>query len=409
MLENQCYKSVINWQVCYTLAEMEPVRSFLTHLECPECQRKYKADRIQTFCKDCESPLLARYDLVAVAANTNPGLISSRSRGIWRWAELLPVRQEKYRLTLGEGDSRLLPAQRLGSAQGLTHLYIKDESTNPTGSFKARGLAVAVARAIELKQHEFIIPTAGNAGSALAFYAARAGVLAHVFMPKDAPLANQAEVRLAGADLQLVDGLINDAARLAGDVARKKKWFDVSTFKEPYRVEGKKTMGLELAEAFNWQLPDVIVYPTGGGTGLVGMWKAFSELESMGWIGSKRPRMVSVQAEGCAPIVHAFKTGAQRTEPWQNAHTIAFGLRVPTVFADRLILRALNESKGTALAVTDAEIIQAQKEIAQLEGIFAAPEGAACWAGLQHLLNIDWIQPDEKIVLYNTGSGLKYL
>jgi threonine synthase len=228
-------------------------------------------------------------------------------------------------------------------------------------------------------------------------------------MPKDAPLANQIEVRLAGADLQLVDGLINDAARQAGDLARKNHCFDVSTFKEPYRVEGKKTMGFELAEAFNWQMPDVIVYPTGGGTGLVGMWKAFAELESMGWIGRKRPRMVSVQAEGCAPIVRAFKTGSQRVEPWQNAHTIASGLRVPAVFADRLILRALHESKGTALAVSDAEIIQAQKEIAQRDGIFAAPEGAACWAGLQHLLNIGWVQPNEKIVLYNTGSGLKYL
>lgn len=336
-------------------------------------------------------------------------MILARPRGIWRWAELLPVRQPKFRLTLGEGDARLLPARRLGSARGLTNLYIKDESTNPTGSFKARGLAVAVARAIELKQHEFVIPTAGNAGSALAFYAARAGVKAHVFMPKDAPLANQAEVKLAGADLQLVDGLINDAARQAGDLARKKHWFDVSTFKEPYRVEGKKTMGLELAEAFNWQLPDVIIYPTGGGTGLVGMWKAFAELEKLGWISGKRPRMVSVQAEGCAPVVQAFRSGAERTEPWQNAHTIASGLRVPVVFADRLILQALRESNGTALTVSDTGIIQAQKEIAQLDGIFAAPEGAACWAGLQHLLDNGWLQPEEKIVLYNTGSGLKYL
>ena len=388
---------------------MEPARSFLSHLECPECQRKFDADRVQTICKECQSPLLAHYDLGSVAGSTNPDQISARPRGIWRWAELLPVRQEKFRLTLGEGDSRLLPAQRLGSALRFTHLFIKDESTNPTGSFKARGLAVAVARAIELKQHEFVIPTAGNAGSALAFYAARAGVLAHVFMPKDAPLANQAEVRQAGADLQLVDGLINEAARQAGDLARKKKWFDVSTFKEPYRVEGKKTMGFELAEAFNWQLPDVIVYPTGGGTGLVGMWKAFAELESMGWIGSKRPRMVSVQAEGCAPIVHALNTGAQRAEPWENAHTIASGLRVPVVFADRLIMRALYESKGIAVPVSDFEIIQAQKEITQLEGIFASPEGAACWAGLQGLLNIGWVQPEEEIVLYNTGSGLKSL
>ncbi|MFH2039646.1 MAG: threonine synthase [Chloroflexota bacterium] len=381
----------------------------MTHLECPECHRKFNADRVQTFCRKCQSPLLARYDLVAAASSIHPGQISTRPKGIWRWAELLPVRNEKFRLTLGEGDAGLLPAKRLGIDLGLTHLYIKDESTNPTGSFKARGLAVAVARGIELNQREFVIPTAGNAGSALAYYAARAGVLAHVFMPKDAPLANQKEVRQAGADLQLVDGLINAAAHLAGDIARKKRWFDVSTFKEPYRVEGKKTMGFELAEAFSWQLPDVIVYPTGGGTGLVGMWKAFDELESLGWIGSTRPRMVSVQAEGCAPIVRAFKTGNQRVEPWLNAHTIASGLRVPVVFADRLILRALKESEGTALAVSDAGIIQAQKEIAHLEGILAAPEGAACWAGLQQLMNIGWVHKNERIVLYNTGSGLKYL
>ena len=353
--------------------------------------------------------MLACYDLVAAASSIHPDQIAARPRGIWRWAELLPVRRDKNRLTLGEGDARLLPAKRLGSALGLTHLYIKDESTNPTGSFKARGLAVALARGIELDQHEFVIPTAGNAGSALAFYAARAGVLAHVFMPKDAPLANQAEVRLAGADLQLVDGLINDAARQAGHHTRKKHWFDVSTFKEPYRVEGKKTMGFELAEAFDWQLPDVIVYPTGGGTGLVGMWKAFAELESLGWIGRKRPRMVSVQAEGCAPIVRAFNSRTQRVMPWQNAHTIASGLRVPVVFADRLVLRILHESKGTALAVSDAEIIQAQKEIAHTEGILAAPEGAACWAGLQHLVKNGWAQKNEKIILFNTGSGLKYL
>jgi threonine synthase len=388
---------------------MEAAQSYLTHLECPECHRQFNADRVQTFCKDCDSPLLARYDLAAVVKGIDPARIAARPRGIWRWAEILPVRQDKHRLTLGEGDARLLPAQRLGADLGLTQLYIKDESTNPTGSFKARGLAVAVGRAIELKQREFVIPTAGNAGSALAFYAARAGVGSHIFMPKDAPLANQNEVRLAGADLQLVDGLINDAARQAGELARKKKWFDVSTFKEPYRVEGKKTMGLELAEAFNWKLPDVIIYPTGGGTGLVGMWKAFAELETMGWIGSHRPRMVSVQAEGCAPIVRAFNAGMMRTEPWKDAHTIAAGLRVPVVFADRLILRAISESGGTALAVSDAEILQAQKEIAHLEGILAAPEGAACWAGLKQLLRIGWTQMNEKIVLYNTGTGLKYL
>jgi threonine synthase len=388
---------------------MDAPQSYLSHLECPECQREFKADRVQTFCHDCQSPLLARYDLAAAARSFNPDRVKARPHGIWRWAEILPVRKEKFRLTLGEGDARLLPAARLGSRLGLTHLYIKDESTNPTGSFKARGLAVAVARGLELKQREFVIPTAGNAGGALAFYAARAAVQAHIFMPKDAPVANQYEVRQAGADLHLVDGLINEAARQAGELARKKHWMDVSTFKEPYRVEGKKTMGFELAESFNWQLPDVIVYPTGGGTGLVGMWKAFAELESMGWIGSKRPRMVSVQADGCAPVVKAFKAGAERSELWQNAHTLAAGLRVPVVFADRLILACLHDSQGTALAVSDTEIVQAQKELAQMEGILVAPEGAATWAGLQHLLQAGWAQPDETIVLFNTGSGLKYL
>jgi threonine synthase len=388
---------------------MEIIPSFLSHLECPECHREFKADRLQTYCQDCQSPLLARYDLTDAARAITPGKIKARPRGIWRWSELLPVRQERYRLTLGEGDARLLPARRVGARLGLPNLFVKDESTNPTGTFKARGLAVALSRAIELKQKEFVIPTAGNAGSALAFYAARAGVHAHVFMPKDAPLANQTEVSLAGADLQLVDGLITDAGRQAADLARRKHWFDVSTFKEPYRVEGKKTMGFELAEAFNWNLPDVIVYPTGGGTGLVGMWKAFAELESLGWIGNHRPRMVSVQAEDCAPIVQAFTSDADRIKPWQNAQTIAAGLRVPVVFADRLVLGALRESKGTALSVSDAEIVQAQKELARSEGILAAPEGAASYAGLQHLLKDGWLQTDEKIVLFNTGNGLKYL
>jgi len=388
---------------------MESSPSFLSHLECPECHREFKADRLQTYCQDCQSPLLARYDLIAAARTITPGKLAARPRGIWRWAELLPVRQERFRLTLGEGDARLLPAHRVGSQLGFANLVIKDESTNPTGSFKARGMAVALSRAIELKQREFVIPTAGNAGSALAFYAARAAVKAHVFMPKDAPSANQVEVRQAGADLRLVDGLITDAGRQAAELSRKEHWFDVSTFKEPYRVEGKKTMGFELAEAYQWQLPDVIVYPTGGGTGLVGMWKAFSELEAMSWIGSQRPRLVSVQADGCAPIVRAFTSKKERADPWINAHTIAAGLRVPAVFADRLVLRALRESQGTALAVSDPEILQAQKELAGSEGILAAPEGAACWAGLKHLVQDGWCRVDEKIVIFNTGSGLKYL
>jgi threonine synthase len=296
----------------------------------------------------------------------------------------------------------------------LANLFVKDEALNPTGTFKARGLAVAVARGVELGVQAFVIPTAGNAGAALAAYAGRAGVQAYVFMPQDAPLVNQTEVRTAGAGLRLVDGLIHDAARLAAAEAEAARlagqdWFDVSTFKEPYRVEGKKTMGLELAESFDWDLPDVIVYPTGGGTGLVGMWKAFEELHALGWIGEKRPRMVSVQAAGCAPIVRAFESGARRAAPWEQAHTLASGLRVPTVFADRLILQVLHQSGGAAVAVSDEEMIAAQRRLAHSEGIFAAPEGAATLAGLEHLQKQGWVQPGEKIVLLNTGSGLKYV
>ncbi|MBM3150678.1 MAG: threonine synthase [Chloroflexi bacterium] len=388
---------------------MKPYESALTRLECPECGRGFDPDRAQTVCEGCLSPLLARYDLKNLAAWFQPGTPAARPRGLWRWAELLPVRKAENRLTLGEGDTPLLPAARLGKKLGLSQLFIKDESPNPTGSFKARGLAVAVARAIELKQREFVIPTAGNAGGALAAYAARGRAKAHVYMPMDAPQANQQEVRMAGADLQLVDGLISDAARLAGQQAKHKRWFDMSTFKEPYRVEGKKTMGLELAEAFDWRLPDVIVYPTGGGTGLVGMWKAFEELEALGWLDGRRPRLVSVQAEGCAPVVRAFQQGAARAEPWQEARTLAAGLRVPSTFADRLILRALRESRGTALAVKDEEILSAKQDMAQLEGILPAPEGAATLAALPHLLTEGWLERDEKIVLFNTGSGLKYL
>jgi len=383
--------------------------TFLTHLECPECGRRFDADQLQTFCADCRSPLLARYDLPAAAAVLRREEIAARPRGIWRWAELLPVRRPEFRLSLGEGDTPLLPAPRLGAALGLENVWIKEEALNPSASFKARGLVMAVSRACELSARAFFIPTAGNAGGALALYAARAGAEAHVYMPADAPRLNQLEVQMAGGDLHLVDGLINDAARIGAAEAARMGWFDMSTFKEPYRAEGKKTMGLELAEAFGWDLPDVILYPTGGGTGLVGMWKAFAELQALGWIGGKRPRMVSVQAAGCAPVVRAFTRGDERAEPWADAHTLASGLRVPAVFADRLILRALRESGGTALAVTDEEISAAQLELARSEGVFAAPEGAATVAALRHLAQQGWVQPGERVVLFNTGSGLKYL
>jgi threonine synthase len=336
--------------------------------------------------------------------------IHQRPKGMWRWHELLPVQDPKNMVTLGEGDTALLRLPRLGESLGLSNLYVKDESSNPTGSFKARGLSAAIAKAKELGITKVIIPTAGNAGGAMAAYAARADMQALIYMPKDTPVANIEESRITGAEVILVDGLISDAAAMAGETARKEGWFDVSTFKEPYRTEGKKIMGYELAEGFGWQLPDVIIYPTGGGTGLVGMWKAFDELEQLGWLeNTKRPRMVSVQAEGCAPVVKAFESGTSFCEFWPNAQTIASGLRVPKSFADRLILESLYESQGTAVAVSDASIMEAQQELARMEGIFAAPEGAATLAALKKLIIQGWIQPDEKIVLFNTGSGLKYL
>ncbi|KAA3643601.1 MAG: threonine synthase [Chloroflexi bacterium] len=388
---------------------METYTSHFTRLVCPECGNPFDATVLQTFCHDCMSPILAEYDLERLGEKLTPAELRSRPKGLWRWSELLPVQQAQYRLTLGEGDTPLLAAPHLGASIGLKNLYIKDESSNPTATFKARGLVMAVARAVELGVEEFVIPTAGNAGGALAAYAAAAGKASHVYMPQDAPNINQVEVRALGADLQLVEGLITDAGRLAGQARDEHGWFDVSTFKEPYRAEGKKTMGLELAEDFDYELPDVVVYPTGGGTGLVGMWKAFDELEKLGWIGSQRPRMVSVQAAGCAPIVRAFETGAERAEPWEDAHTHASGLRVPVAFADRLILRALRESQGTAVAVRDEDIRAAEAEMAQKTGIFAAPEGAATWAAAKHLFGGGWIDPDARVVLFNTGSGLKYI
>lgn len=384
-------------------------QSYLTHLVCPECDQTFDADTLQTVCADCRSPLLAVYDLEQVSQNLTPDIVSARPRGMWRWAEVLPVRDPLFRLTLGEGDTPLLPLNTIADSIGITGIYLKEEALNPTGSFKARGLCAAVSRACELGAKALVVPTAGNAGGALATYAARAHMEAHVYMPKDAPHVNQEEVRAAGADLHLVDGLINDAAKLAAADAARDGWFDVSTFKEPYRAEGKKIMGYELAEAFHWDLPDVIIYPTGGGTGLVGMWKAFDELQTLGWIGEKRPRMVSVQAEGCAPVVRAFNLGDNRAELWQNAHTIASGLRVPYPFADRLILDALRSSGGLAIAVSDEEILSAQDHLARKEGIFAAPEGAATLAALYQLELQGWIGEHEKVVLFNTGAGIKYL
>ena len=320
----------------------------------------------------------------------------------------MPVRNPRHIISLGEGDTPLLAAHRLGVDHGLRRLWIKDEGTNPTGSFKARGLSAAVSRARELGAKEFAVPSAGNAGSALAAYAARAGVPAHLYMPVDTPALNQKEASIYGADVTLVRGLINDCGAIVRQRSAAEGWFDVSTLKEPYRAEGKKTMGLELAEQLGWEVPDAIVYPTGGGTGVVGIWKAFEELEAMGWIGSRRPKMFAVQASGCAPIVRAFHQGMNHAPAWKDASTIASGLRVPAAVADYLILKVLRESNGGAVEVSDSEIVEAMKEMGRREGIFAAPEGAATWAGLKHLLVHGLVSPEERIVLLNTGSGIKY-
>jgi threonine synthase len=383
--------------------------TYFTHLECPECGTAFDKNRIQTICSDCQSPLLARYDLQRLRRSLDRRTLIERGPGVTHWAELLPLDDASNAVTLGEGDTPLIEIPTVAGALGVHSVFIKEEGLNPTGTFKARGLAMAVSRALELGVTTFVIPTAGNAGGALAAYAARAGAEAHVFMPKDAPAPNQIEVQAHGAQLHLVNGLIDEAGRQAAEATRTHNWFNVSTFREPYRVEGKKIMGLELAEALNWHLPDVILYPTGGGTGMVGMWKAFGELEALGWIGPERPKMVSVQASGCAPVVRAFEQGAERTEPWLNAHTLAAGLRVPGVFADRLILRAIKESHGTAVAVDDDVILKAQQELGQSEGVLACPEGAATLAGLRKLKKACWIKPDQSVVLFNTGSGLKYL
>jgi threonine synthase len=384
--------------------------SYIYNLVCSGCAIEYSHEQIHTFCPSCQSPLVAKYDLNGARQKVDRDQIFQRQRGMWRWRELLPVQNPANQIYLGEGDTPLFRLPALGKKLGLFNLYIKDESSNPTGSFKARGLAAAISKARELGIKKVIIPTAGNAGGAMAAYAARAGLQAHIFMPKDTPFANIEESRIAGAEVVLVDGLISEAAGLSGEKALNEGWFDLSTFKEPYRTEGKKIMGYELAEAFNWEPPDVIICPTGGGTGLVGIWKAFSELKELGWLKkAKLPRMVVVQADGCAPIVKAFQEKASFCDFWLGAQTIASGLRVPKSFADHLILHDLYESNGIAVAVSDQAIMETQRELATMEGIFASFEGAASLAALKELTRLKWLDSEERIVLLNTGSGLKSL
>jgi threonine synthase len=357
----------------------------------------------------CGAPLLARYDLVA-AREWRRGTLAGRPCSMWRYHELMPLFPGEAPLSLGEGWTPLFHTTRLGAALGLSRLFVKDESLNPTNSFKARGLSAAVTRAALLGARALSVPSAGNAATALAAYAAAAGIPSHVFMPRDVKVPFVRECELYGADVTLVEGLITDAGRAAAERGTPLGWYDVSTLKEPYRIEGKKTMAYELGEQLDWEWPDWIVYPTGGGTGMVGMWKAFDELEQIGWKpSSRRPRMVTVQAEGCAPIVKAFHEGTERSDPWPQAATVADGLRVPKAVGDFLVLRALRESAGTAVSVSDAEMIRGMRDLGALEGISAAPEGGASLAALRKLLASGLVQSHETVVLFNTGGALKYL
>lgn len=383
-------------------------KSTLTHLECGKCGATYPADQLMNLCPACNRPLLARYDLKRAAETLTQAALATRPETLWRYEEVLPVQRDDAMISLGEGWTPLIHARSLGQEIGCAETWIKDESLNPTGSFKARGLCIGVSRAYELGAQELAIPSAGNAAGAMSAYAAAVALPAYVYMPRDVPPLFQVECRQLGAQVTLVDGLINDCGARVREGVLEHGWFDMSTLKEPYRVEGKKTMGYEVAEQFGWELPDVIIYPTGGGTGMVGMWKAFAEMEAMGLIGSKRPRMVTVQAENCAPIVRAFNEGTEHAALWEGARTVADGLRVPVAVGDFLVLRAIRESGGTAVAVTDAAMLADAREIGRHTGIFPAPEGAACLAAQRLLLAQGWIRPDERVVLFNTGTGLKY-
>ncbi|HEY0050131.1 MAG TPA: threonine synthase [Pyrinomonadaceae bacterium] len=381
----------------------------VTNLFCSACDKTYAPNRLYNLCAACGKPLLVAYDLEKAAATLTKEALKSRIPSLWRYEEVLPVENPENRVTLGEGMTPLHRAENLGRKLNLKNLFIKDESANPTASFKARGMTAAVSMAKELGVKKLAAPSAGNAAGALAAYAAKAGMEAFLFMPRDTPQANIVECEQMGANVTLVDGLITDCGKIVAERKAAEGWFDVSTLKEPYRIEGKKTMGYEIAEQMNFELPDVIFYPTGGGTGLIGMWKAFDEMEKLGWIGDKRPRMISVQAAGCAPIVEGFEQHLNHGAEIENAHTVASGLRVPKAIGDFIILEIVRKSGGSAIAVTDEELISDVREIGAGEGIFPAPEGAACLSALKKMIATGTIESDEHIVLFNTGSGVKYL
>ncbi|MDQ4122967.1 MAG: threonine synthase [Acidobacteriota bacterium] len=381
----------------------------VTNLYCSNCAETYEPNKLYNLCAACGKPLLVNYDLGQAARTLTRESLKSRVASLWRYREVLPVESDENIVSLGEGLTPLHKTERLGGKLGLSNLYIKDESLNPTASFKARGMSAAVSMAKELGVTKVAAPSAGNAAGALAAYAAKAGMEAYLFVPKDTPRACVIECEQLGANVTLVDGLITDCGKIVAERKEREGWFDVSTLKEPYRVEGKKTMGYELAEQMNWELPDVVLYPTGGGTGLVGMWKAFDEMEKMGWISDKRPRMITVQSLGCPPIVRAFHEGLNTGAEIENAHTVASGLRVPKAIGDFILLDILRKSGGTAVAVTDEELVADVREIGAATGIFAAPEGGACLSALKKMIEQGEVGNDERIVIFNTGSGLKYL
>jgi threonine synthase len=380
----------------------------VTHLECSLCAQRFAANHIHNLCP-CGGALLVRYDLDAVRSSWTRESLAQAKPDLWRYWPVLPVNRRESIVSLGEGMTPLIETKRLGAAVGAQDLWVKDEGLNPTASFKARGMSAAISMARELGITKIAVPSAGNAASAAAAYSAAAGIECHIFMPIDVPQANFIECKALGAHVTLVNGLIGDCAKIVTERKDKEGWFDVSTLKEPYRIEGKKTMGYEVAEQFAWHLPDAIFYPTGGGVGLIGMWKAFDEMETLGWIGNQRPKMIAVQAAGCQPIVRAFERGDQRAEFWHDATTVASGLRVPRPLGDKLILDALRDSGGAAIAVNDDELIDAGIELASREGMFVAPEGAACIPALRKLLATGFLKPSARILIYNTGAGLKYL
>jgi len=377
-----------------------------THLECSLCNQRFEAGTVLNLC-GCGGPLLVRYDLDRLRHRWRRREVAQGPATMWRYAPLLPPAKESI-VSLGEGWTPLLRTRRLGARLGADNLWVKDEGLNPTGSFKARGLACAISMCAELGIRKVAIPSAGNAAGALAAYAAAAGIEAQIFLPRDVPESNYLESKAYGAHVTLVNGLISDCARMVTECAAAEGWYDISTLKEPYRIEGKKTMGFEVAEQMDWELPDAIFYPTGGGVGMIGMWKAFQEMEYLGWIGSRRPKMIAVQAEGCQPIVRAMEENEPRSRFWDDARTLASGLRVPKPLGDFLVLEAVRKSGGTAVAVSDPEMLDAGARLAADEGIFAAPEGAACVAALEKLLASGFLKPTDRVVLYNTGTGLKY-